>query len=226
MARASTATAIVAVIFDMDGVLIDSEPLHFEATRALLAEHGVAYQPAAGEDFFGCTDREVFAALKARYRLEAGVQDLASAWIGLVVRQLARPLVPLHGVPSALDEVAALGLRLALASSSAPPVIAATLAGLGLSARFEATVSGHEVARGKPSPDIFLEAARRLAVDPPACLVVEDSHNGLSAAVAAGMPCAVVPCASTAGQDFSRATVRLATLQDLPGWLLSGRRAG
>ncbi len=214
---------IAAVIFDMDGVLIDSEPVHFEATRALLASHGVTYRPGDGEDFVGCTDREVFTTLKARYRLTAAVDDLATAWIDLVVRLLRGPLVPLHGVSTALQAVESRGLRLALASSSAPKVIAATLEGLGLADRFEARVSGHEVARGKPAPDIFLEAARRLAVGPASCLVVEDSYNGLTAALAAGMSCAVVPCASTAAHDFSRATVRMETLDELAGFLHDAR---
>ncbi|RPJ75342.1 MAG: HAD family phosphatase, partial [Acidobacteria bacterium] len=79
---------IRAIIFDMDGVLLDSEPLHFEATRDLLAEHGVSYAPAHDENFFGCTDRDVFTALKARYRLAPGERALAEAWIARVVSLL------------------------------------------------------------------------------------------------------------------------------------------
>jgi HAD superfamily hydrolase (TIGR01509 family) len=208
-----------AVIFDMDGVLIDSEPIHFEATRTLLAEHGVEFEPDLEQNFFGCTDREVFRALRARYGLAAGEADLASAWIAKVVGLLGGRLAPLSGVPLVLDVLRRSGLRLALASSSAPAIIAATLTGLGLSDTFELTVSGHDVRSGKPAPDIFLEAARRLGVAPADCLVVEDSFNGLSAAVAAGMRCAAVPCHSTAGQDFTRATVRLESLVELPAFL-------
>jgi HAD superfamily hydrolase (TIGR01509 family) len=219
MNPAVSACPPAAVIFDMDGVLIDSEPIHFEATRRLLGEHGVVYTPHLDENFYGCTDREVFGALKARYRLAAGEPDLASAWIAKVVALLAGPLEPLDGVPAVLHVLRRSGVRLALASSSAPAIIAATLEGLGLSNVFEFTVSGHEVRRGKPAPDIFVEAVRRLQLSPADCLVVEDSFNGLCAAVAAGIRCAAVPCASTAGQDFERAAVRLDSLSELPTWL-------
>ena len=208
-----------AVIFDMDGVLVDSEPIHFEAIRALLADHRVAFEPAVGDDFVGCTDREVFKVLKAHYGLASSEEDLASSWIARVVELLRRPLTPLAGVPGVLHVLRHAGVRVALASSSAPAIIAATLAGLGLSTVFEHTVSGHDVARGKPAPDIFVEAVRRLGLTPSDCLVVEDSFNGLSAAVAAGIRCAAVPCRSTAAQDFSRATVRLRSLEELPAWL-------
>jgi HAD superfamily hydrolase (TIGR01509 family) len=213
------ARAIEAVIFDMDGVLIDSEPIHFEATRALLADRGVDYVPDVNENFFGCTDYDVFHALRSRYGLAEDEAQLSSAWVERSVTLLSGPLVPMRGVPDELHALRRSGLRLALASSSAPPIITATLTGLGLSGLFEFTVSGHDVERGKPAPDIFLEAARRLHVRPEALLVVEDSFNGLSAAVAAGIRCAAVPCPSTAGQDFGRAAVRLRDLTELVPWL-------
>jgi HAD superfamily hydrolase (TIGR01509 family) len=214
-----SSTLPAAVIFDMDGVLIDSEPIHFEATRSLLADHGIVFEPDLGQDFVGCTDRDVFRALRVRYELAAGEAELASAWVERVVDLLARPLTPLDGVPTVLEALGGAGVRLALASSSAPAIIAATLDGLGLARAFEFTVSGHDVRSGKPAPDIFLEAARRLRLPPWDCLVVEDSCNGLRAAVAAGMACAVVPCPSTARQDFAGAAVRLERLSDLPAWL-------
>jgi len=208
-----------AIIFDMDGVLTDSEPLHAQATRMLLATYGVHYVQPPEENFFGLTDREVFRILKRRYGLEVAEEELSAAWCGLVVRLLPERLVPM---PGARDVLRALGrerYRLALASGSAPEIIAGTLAALGVEACFEHVVSGAEVGRGKPAPDVFLETARRLAVLPGECLVVEDSRNGLIAARAAGMPCAVVPCKSTASQNFTEATVSLAALTDLLAWL-------
>jgi len=215
----SSASRLAAVIFDMDGVLIDSEPIHFEATRALLADFGVDYVPGHEENFYGCTDREVFRALRERYEIGAGEADLAASWIARVVTLLGRPLEPMAGVPGVLHALRARGLRLALASSSAPPIIAATLAGLGLSDMFEFTVSGHDVERGKPAPDIFIEAVRRLGLGRDVCVVVEDSSNGLLAATAAGVCCVAVPCPSTAGQDFSGAAGRLNDLTELPAWV-------
>lgn len=213
--------SVQAVIFDMDGVLLDSEPVHFEATCALLAEYGITYTPAAGEEFFGCTDRDVFRVLRARYGLEQDEDALIHAWIGHVLPRLATRIHPLPGVPGVLFELRRRGLRLALASASAAPVIAASLEALGLAGVFETRVSGDDVAQGKPSPEIFIEALRRLGLPPSACVVVEDSYNGLQAARAAGIPCAVVPCPSTAHQDFSDADARLASLNELADWVES-----
>jgi HAD superfamily hydrolase (TIGR01509 family) len=221
--RISAAAALEAVIFDMDGVLIDSEPIHVEATRALLADLGIDYVPDPDENFFGCTDWDVFHALRARYALAADEDELAAAWVARSVKLLSGPLVPMAGVPDVLHALRRSGLRLALASSSAPQIIAATMTGLGLLDVFELTVSGHDVDRGKPAPDIFLEAARRLGLGPEALLVVEDSSNGLLAAVAAGIRCVAVPCPSTAAQDFSKAAGRLNDLTELPGWIARGR---
>jgi HAD superfamily hydrolase (TIGR01509 family) len=216
---AGEAGVIEAVIFDMDGVLIDSEPIHTEATRAMLADLGIEYVSDPNENFVGCTDWDVFHALRARYGLAGDEGQLSAAWVARSVKLLSRPLVPMRGVPDVLHVLRRSGIRLALASSSAPPIIAATLNGLGLSSVFEITVSGHDVERGKPAPDIFLEAARRLEVRPEALLIVEDSFNGLSAAVAAGIRCVAVPCPSTARQDLTGAAVRLADLTELLPWL-------
>jgi HAD superfamily hydrolase (TIGR01509 family) len=210
---------LTAVIFDMDGVLIDSEPIHLEATRALLADYGVEYSPDFDDNFYGCTDRDVFRLLRARYRLVPSAEQLAASWIARVVALLGRPLQPMAGVPGVLRVLQDSGLRLALASSSAPEIIQATLIGLGLSGMFELVVSGRDVERGKPAPDIFLEVSRRMGLAREACLVVEDSFNGVSAAAAAGIRCVAVPCPSTVGQDFSLASGRLHDLSELPDWV-------
>lgn len=207
------------IIFDMDGVLVDSEPVHFEATRQLLEERGISRSADSEGDFFGCTDREVFRWIKERYGLPEHEDDLAERWIARVVELLPGRIVAMRGVPDVLERLKAAGARLALASSSSPAVIATTLAGLRLDSMFETTVSGRDVSAGKPAPDIFLEAARRLGVAPDRCLVVEDSRNGLLASMAAGMPCVVIPCPATEGQDFSGATGRLRSLQELPEWV-------
>ena len=208
-----------AIIFDMDGVLVDSEPLHVEATRLLLADRGIVFAPGHDDDFFGCTDREVCRRLRDRYGLATSEDDLAEEWIARALGLLTAPIVPMPGVPEVLDRLRSDGVRLALASSSSPPIITATLASLRLDGVFEFAVSGRDVPRGKPAPDIFLEAMRRLGVSASECLVVEDSQNGLRAAVAAAIPCVAVPCASTSGQDFSLAAVRLESLRGLPAWL-------
>jgi beta-phosphoglucomutase-like phosphatase (HAD superfamily) len=104
---------------------------------------------------------------------------------------------------------------MALASSAEVRLIEANLAALSIRPLFEAIVSGTQVACGKPAPDVFLAAADRLGTSPAQCLVVEDSRNGLLAAKAAGMRCAVVPCSYTRDQDFREADHRLSALPDL-----------
>ena len=204
-----------AVIFDMDGVLVDSEPLAMEAMRRVMAHHGVAYTEADNEEFLGRTTPETCRVLRARHGLAASEADLARHYLDLrIALTRARPPV-MPGVPEVLERVRRAGYRLALASSAEPEAVAATVEVLDLARLLDATVSGDQVARGKPAPDIFLEAARRLDVPPARCLVVEDTRNGLLAAKAAGMACAVVPCGFTRRQDFTEADARLGSLPDL-----------
>jgi HAD superfamily hydrolase (TIGR01509 family) len=206
---------IDAVIFDMDGVLVDSEPLGLEAMRRVMARHGVLYTESDNEQFLGVTTGESCRVLKARHRLAAAERDLARQYLEHLLALIRERPRPMPGVPDVLARLRAAGYRLALASSAEPEVIAANVASIDLAPFFEAMVSGGEVVRGKPAPDVFVETARRLGLAPAACLVVEDSRNGLLAAKAAGMSCAVVPCAATRHQDFSEADHRLRALADL-----------
>jgi HAD superfamily hydrolase (TIGR01509 family) len=132
-----------------------------------------------------------------------------------MLEQIGQGPIPMPGVPEVLERVHASGYRMALASSAELRIIDANLTALALGPLFEAVISGTQVARGKPAPDVFLAAAERLGVAPGGCLVVEDSRNGLLAAKAAGMRCAVVPCAHTRHQDFGEADHRLGALDEL-----------
>jgi HAD superfamily hydrolase (TIGR01509 family) len=210
---------IDAVIFDMDGVLADSEPLNFEALRFLLADHGVHYSEAENDEFIGVTDREHLGALRERHHLAIDLDRLLEEHTKRLLALIPGRTVPMPGVPDVPRRLAEAGYRLAVASSAMPAVIETRLRALEVLALFRVVVSGAEVERGKPEPDVFLEAARRLVVTPARCLVVEDSRNGLCAARAAGMMCAVVPCAATLGQDLSVADLRLDGLWDLLGAL-------
>jgi HAD superfamily hydrolase (TIGR01509 family) len=206
---------IRAVVFDMDGVLVDSEPFGFEALRRVMARHGLPYGEEENAEFLGRTTLDSCRILKTRHRLPESEETLADWYVEGMLEQIARGPIPMAGVPEVLREVRAAGYRMALASSAEPRVIDANLAALALRPLFEAVVSGTQVARGKPAPDVFLAAADRLGVSPGMCLVVEDSRNGLLAAKAAGMRCAVVPCAHTRHQEFGEADHRLAALPEL-----------
>ncbi len=216
--------AIDAVIFDMDGVLADSEPLHQHAIRLLLAEYGVDWTPDGRDPTVGLTSLESFAIICERHALRHDPRHLDALYTARVLPLLRERVTPLPGVPDVPRALAARGLRLGLASSSGPAVIETTLTALGVRALFETVVSGVEVARGKPAPDVFLETARRLGVAPGACVVVEDSERGVSAARAAGMRCVAIPCNETRHHDFRDATLVLPALPDLLTCLLFAER--
>jgi len=204
-----------AVIFDMDGVLVDSEPFGFEALRRVMARYGLPYGEEENAEFLGRTTLDSCQILRERHRLPEAAETLADWYVEGMLEQIARGPIPMAGVPEVLRRIRAAGYRMALASSAEVRVIDANLTALGLRPLFDAVVSGTQVARGKPAPDVFLAAAERLGAPPATCLVVEDSRNGLLAAKAAGMRCAVVPCAHTRHQDFGECDHRLAVLPDL-----------
>ena len=183
----SATGSIEAIVFDMDGVLVDTEHLWDEVREELTDEWGGRYTPEAQQAMMGMSSREW-----SRYLHETvGLREPPEVINAEVVRRmLARyetgmPVVP--GAVETVDRLATAGFRLALASSSTRELIDAVLRELGLAALFEVTVSSEEVARGKPAPDVYLEAARRLGVPPARCAAVEDSASGIRAAHAAGM---------------------------------------
>jgi HAD superfamily hydrolase (TIGR01509 family) len=183
---------IDAVVFDMDGVLIQSEEVWDEVREAYVRERGGRYDAEIQRAMMGMSSTEW-----SRYLHEtAGVADEPEAINAEVVRRMLagyRNHLPL--IDGAVEAVRRLAARypLGLASSSNRPLIDAALETAGLAACFTATVSSEEVARGKPAPDVYVEAARRLGVEPQACAAVEDSHGGIRSAKAAGMRVIVFP---------------------------------
>jgi len=177
---------IDAVMFDMDGVLIQSEEVWDEVREAYVRERGGRYDAEIQRAMMGMSSTEW-----SRYLHEtAGVPDEPEAINAEVVRRMLASYhdhLPL--IDGAVDAVRRLVTRypLGLASSSNRQLIDAALELAGLASCFKATVSSEEVARGKPAPDVYLEAARRLSVDPTHCAAVEDSHGGIRSAKAAGM---------------------------------------
>ena len=177
---------IDAVVFDMDGVLIQSEEVWDEVREAYVRERGGRYDAEIQRAMMGMSSTEW-----SRYLHEtAGVPDKPEAINAEVVRRMLasyRHHLPL--IDGAVDAVRRLAARypLGLASSSNRQLIDTALEIAGLTSYFKATVSSEEVARGKPAPDVYLEAAHRLGVDPTHCAAVEDSHGGIRSAKAAGM---------------------------------------
>ena len=181
-----------AVVLDLDGVLVDSEERWDGARRELVADRGGTWTEDATHAMLGMSSTE----WSAYVRDELGVPMTAAEINDAVVARLLdgyRRDLPL--LPGAVEAVRALGARwpLGLASSSNAPVIALVLSETGLDEVIRAWVSSEEVDRGKPAPDVYLEAARRLGVAPARCVAVEDSSNGIRSAHAAEMAVVAVP---------------------------------
>ncbi len=185
-------TDAVAVIFDLDGVLADSEPVHLAAEQAALAEHGHELSKAAKQPFVGLANAEIMRGLIDTFGIESTIEALAEAKAGYQRTLLA----DMDGFPATTELVhrlAAASIPIAVASGSTRWNIDASLEAVGLDGFFDVRVSAEEVPLGKPAPDVFLEAARRLGVPPEACVVVEDAVPGMTAALAAGMRCVAIP---------------------------------
>jgi HAD superfamily hydrolase (TIGR01509 family) len=185
--------AIVAVVFDMDGILVDTEHLWDEVREQLTVEWGGRYTPEAQEAMMGMSSHEW-----SRYLHETvGLREPPDVINAEVVRRmLARyeeELPVVDGAREAVERLSDEGFALAVASSSNRELIDAVLRRLEVEALFAATVSSEEVARGKPAPDVYLEASRRLGVVPERAVAVEDSGAGIRAAKAAGMRVIAIP---------------------------------
>lgn len=181
-----------AVIFDLDGVLIDSESVWDAARRSVVADNGGSWTESATRAMQGMSSAEWSRYLHEELGVALDPDEISRRVVEQVLAAYERE-VPL--LPGAVEAVRRLAGRwpLALASSSNRPVIDAVLHRAGLTGCFSATVSGDEVARGKPSPDVYLAAADKLGVDASRAAAVEDSTNGLRAAAAAGMLVVAVP---------------------------------
>ncbi|MFF4555805.1 HAD family hydrolase [Streptomyces sp. NPDC001422] len=184
----------ISVIFDLDGTLVDSEPNYFEAGRQTLAGQGVTdFTWADHERYVGVSTRETLALWREHYGLTAPLDDLLAEKNRRYL-ELARASTHVYPEMRGFVELlAAEGVPMAVASGSSPEAIDAILTGTGLAALVTTAVSADEVAHGKPAPDVFLEAARRLGAEPSGCVVLEDAAPGAAAARAAGMRCVAVP---------------------------------
>jgi HAD superfamily hydrolase (TIGR01509 family) len=214
---------IEAAIFDLDGVLLDSEEVWDAVREAFVRERGGRYDAEVQRAMMGMSSGEW-----PRYLHDsAGVPDEPEAINAEVVQRMLaayRGYLPL--VPGAVEAVRRLAeaFPLGLASSSNRPLIDTVLELAGLTELFRATVSSEEVARGKPAPDVYLETARRLGVAPERCAAIEDSHAGIRSARAAGMRVLAIPNPSYPPDDdaLAQADLVLASLAELTPEAVAG----
>jgi HAD superfamily hydrolase (TIGR01509 family) len=204
---------LAAIIFDMDGVLADTEPIQEEALGAFLALRGKSLSPTENAAMIGLDYRAFWAALIEQLGLDESIEECVRGYEPILLPRL----IGLQAAPGAYELVSALrvaNVPLAVASSSFRAVVEMTLGAIGLRDAFKVVVSGEDVRMGKPAPDIYLLAAQRLRVKPDRCVAVEDSPYGVRAATAAGMPCLGV-ATSCASRDQLHATRTVRSLAEV-----------
>jgi len=196
-----------AVIFDMDGVLIDSEPIHVGIEKQLFDKLGIDVSETVHRSYMGASNEFMYSDLRSRFKLSESVSELIES------DELFRSdyfhrldTIPANdGLISLLGQIKTAGLKLAVATSSSPEIADLLLNKCGIASFFDAIVTTSEAGKSKPSPDVYLLAAQRIGVSPEDCIVFEDSPNGLSAAKSAGMFCVVIQSDSELIQKLSKA---------------------
>jgi len=206
---------IEAVIFDLDGVLVDSEPVWEQVRRRYVAEHGGTWQPDTQSRLMGMSTGEWARYLSEELGVDRSAETVADEVVAEMVRRYDADLPLMPGAVDAVRRMAA-RWRLGLASSSPSRLIDRLLEDARLTKVFEVTLSTEDVARGKPDPDVYLNVAQRLRLAPQVCAAVEDSSNGLRSAAAAGMAVIAVPHPVYPPRPEALALARL-TIGDLAG---------
>ena len=205
---------IEAVIFDMDGVLADSEPLYHLSLNQVLQAHGHSLTDEDNRIILGTTVEFTWRTLKDRFHLDGALEDWIGVYDEVLLKNLRENIEPSPGLYPLLDTLDARGLPFGLASSSQGNWVDVILTILKVKGRFRVVMSGDMVTDGKPHPEIYLTAASKLGVDPSRCLVFEDSPHGIQAGKAAGMTVVAVLTEMTRGLDISHADHRIESLAD------------
>lgn len=205
-----------AVIFDVDGVLVDSYRAHYEAWKRVGRRAGRPIGENTFASLFGRRNREIIRLLWGDVLTEAQAEELAQ-WKEVQYREVLRTdFRPMDGAAELVDALKAAGFLLAVGSSGPPENVRIALEGLGRAALFDATVTGTDVRAGKPDPEVFLKASAKLGVEPRFCAVVEDSTAGVEAARRAGMtPIALVGTATREALAQAGADLVVDSLREL-----------
>ena len=198
---------IKAVIFDMDGVLVNSEPYHFDFEKNHLKEMGITITDRELENFVGISVENFWKTIRERYNVDETIERLVEQDTDLRVSYFSniRNLESVDGVRELIVTLRDKGIKTAVASSSHIRLIETVLEKTGLAEYFDETVSGCDVENGKPAPDIFLRTAEILGEGTEDCVVIEDSFNGLKGTKAAGMKCIAFRNPESGNQDLSAA---------------------
>jgi PPK2 family polyphosphate:nucleotide phosphotransferase len=207
---------LTALIFDLDGVIVDSEPMHFESDKRTFRDYGLEIADEDLEPYVGIPGAKMWADFIERFGLPDTVEAIAARQMAHKAELLREwPLDAIPGVRELLAEAGRRGLFTAVASSSPREFVRAMLDSLKIADRFDAVVTGDEVPRGKPDPGIFLKAAKLLGARPGECLVIEDASAGVEAAKAAGMLCVGFRNPNSGNQDLSGADLVVTDIRQI-----------
>ncbi|GIP21919.1 HAD family phosphatase [Paenibacillus sp. J22TS3] len=205
-----------AFIFDMDGVIIDSEPIHFEVEIGTVKYFGAEITQQQLENYVGMTAPEMWNEIRNEYKLAHPVEEILAYQLENKIKALrASELEPIEGIKEVIEGLKQRQIPVGIASSSSPEFIKEVLLKFGLTEYFDCIVSGEEVPKGKPAPDVYLKAAEQLGVKPEDCVVLEDSSHGVTAAKAAGMRCIGYVNVNSGNQDLSRADLIVSSIHDI-----------
>ena len=204
---------VTAIICDLDGLLTDTETLHYKSYREIFPEFGFEVSESDYAEHWIRQGRGI-SDYVAEYGLSCNAEDVRQRKLEVYLRLLDTEVEPMPGALDFLDRMRD-KYRLALASSSYKSSVSGVLNALDIADRFEVIVCGDQVVRAKPEPDIFLKAAELLQVAPADCVVLEDAEKGVRAAIAAGMSCIAVPNRFTKNNDFTQATVAVTSLDEI-----------
>jgi len=194
------------IIFDMDGVLVDTEPIYYQLNQDQFANLGIEVSREEYNSFVGVPSREIWEFLNERYALKLDIENWLEEEKELLHQKLREAeLAPMPGVSLLLNELRERDVPMSVASSSLKKSIDIILEKLQFTNHFVHKVSGEEVKNGKPAPDIFLKTAGLHQTAPDRCLVIEDSHNGVKAAKTADMGCIGFRSPNSGQQDLSQA---------------------
>jgi beta-phosphoglucomutase family hydrolase len=196
---------IRAVIFDMDGVIVDSEPMHIEAEKQTLLKHGVKITTEELRTYTGTTAEFEFNDLIRKYKLNTTAETLFSEKEDILFRLLEERTEPTKGVIDLIKNLKQHGFKLGIATSGHMKLAHYYLDKLGVEPLFDTVVCAEDISRSKPDPEIFLKAAQRLGMEPAECIVIEDAKLGIEAAIKAGMKCIGYSNPNSGNQDLSKA---------------------
>jgi len=206
-----------AVIFDMDGVLVDSEPIHCEIERRLFSKLGIAVPEETHRSYLGTATDFMYTDIKTRFDISFTISELMEIDEAFRCDYFDRTAVFIlnEGVLDLLKEIKLAGLKLAVATSSSPELVKIVLNRCEIASFFDAVVTASEAGKSKPEADVYLLAAHKIGVEPANCIVFEDSPNGISAAKGAGMPCIAFQTDSVGIKELSKADFVVRTFRGI-----------